>query len=579
MSDSLLVSLIIRTDGRRPALLAQAIASIQTQTYRPIELIVVEDGCPGATKDAITSVAPSLDIRILPLEKAGRSRAGNAGLASTRGEFIGFLDDDDLLMRHHVETLIRQHGIAEIGATYAWAWEATTFDLAQGQMPVREKKRTLVKPGPLTPATLFMRNLVPIQAVLFRRSLYERYGGFDESLDYLEDWDLWLRYVAVARFVEIPEATSIYRTPAEPAALISRAQAHGRSFDAVRRHILTRVECKAHRSDTGKRPMTSVVIVNYNAGEHLTRCLMTLGRQTRDDFEAIVVDNASSDGSFERAIEAVRDPRMRYFALPINTGFAAANNIAATIARGDWLATLNPDAFPEPGWLTALLAAAQRHPDATMFGSTQLDDRDPTRLDGAGDCYLFSGIPWRGGYGHPVRDLLAEVEVFSPCAAAALYRLDGFRALGGFDERFFCYVEDVDLAYRWRLSGARAIQVSAAAVRHVGGASSQGPTSKIARYHGTRNMAWAFLKNTPAPLLWPLLPVHLAALMILLIKSLTRGDGHTIARALLDALRGVPATLHARKAVQATRRVSVRRIANALTWNVGRYLRRDPPLA
>ncbi len=129
--------------------------------------------------------------------------------------------------------------------------------------------------------------------------------------------------------------------------------------------------------------------------------------------------------------------------------------------------------MPAPDWLEQLIAATRRNPDVVMFGSTQIDATDPQRLDGAGDHYLASGLPWRGGHGWPVKELPREAEVFAPCAAACLIRADAFREAKGFDERFFCYVEDVDLAFRLRLMGHCCIQVPAAVVRHVGAAAAR----------------------------------------------------------------------------------------------------------
>ncbi|MGE0096077.1 MAG: glycosyltransferase [Alphaproteobacteria bacterium] len=570
------VSIVVRTDGRRPAYLAEAIASVGTQTYAGIELIVVEDGCAGVTRSALGSMAYPREIRVIPIPKSGRSVAGNVGLASSRGDLVGFLDDDDWLMPRHVEVLSHAHADGEFGATYAWAWESATFDLESGRLPIRERRRTLVKPGPLTPSTLLVRNRAPIQAVLFRRRLYEQHGGFDEDLEYLEDWDLWLRYVATSRFMEVPEATSVYRIPAERKELQRRATAHALAFANVRRRILKRAEASPHRSTENQAPAVSVVIVNYNAGHHLTRCLAALQGQTTGNFEVFVIDNASTDGSFSRAVEVVRDVRMRYFGLPANLGFAMANNMAAVIARAPWLATLNPDAFPEPDWLASLLAATQRHPNIPMFGSTQLSDEDPARIDGAGDRYLFCGFPWRGGYGQSAQCIPPEGQTFGPCAAAALYKLDEFRALGGFDERYFCYVEDVDLAYRWRLSGGSTVQVPTAVVRHVGGASSQESGSGFARYYGTRNLVWTFMKNTPPSLLAIALPVHLFALLALVAKSFLRGDARVVLKALAHALRGLPPILEERKEIQKNRRASLRALMVAMTWSIGSYLRRAP---
>src|SRR5215813_7450088 len=217
-------------------------------------------------------------------------------------------------------------------------------------------------------------------------------------------------------------------------------------------------------------PSISVLVVNYNSGHHLSAAARAVAAQSFGDFEAIVIDNRSGDDSLATAQSAVAgDGRFHFDRAGGNLGFAAGNNFAAARARGAWLALLNPDAVPTQDWLEQLIAATHRHPDAAMFGSTQIDAADPERLDGAGDHYLAIGLPWRGGYGWARSALPAEGEVFSPCAAACLIRTDAFRAAGGFDERFFCYVEDVDLAFRLRLRGHHCVQIRATVVRHVGG--------------------------------------------------------------------------------------------------------------
>lgn len=270
----------------------------------------------------------------------------------------------------------------------------------------------------------------------------------------------------------------------------------------------------------------SIIIVNYNAGRHLGRCLSALAAQSFRDFEALVVDNASTDDSFEAARQAVSsDPRFVFMRNPANIGFAAANNGAAARARGRWLAFLNPDAFAEADWLGELLAATRRHPGFRLFGSTQIAESDPSRLDGAGDCYALVGLPWRGGFGRPVTELpRQDYEVFSVCAAAALIDAALFRRLGGFDEAFFCYCEDVDLGFRARLHGERCAQVPAARVHHVGGASL--PGGAFARYYGMRNAVLAFTKNMPAPLFWPmLLPMLLATACVAVARPALAGAG------------------------------------------------------
>lgn len=320
-------------------------------------------------------------------------------------------------------------------------------------------------------------------------------------------------------------------------------------------------------------PAVSVLIVVYDAGPHLQACLDALGAQSRDDFEAIVWDNASNDGAFAVARAANADPRFRFVQGGANLGFAAGNNAAAKLARAPWLAFLNPDAFAAPDWLETLLAAAARHPETQAFACLQLDAGDPTRLDGAGDVLSAAGIPWRGAYGQAA-GRIGGGEVFSACGAAALYRTERFQALGGFAEDFFCFCEDVDLGFRHRLAGGRCLLLPESVVRHVGGASA-GRRSAFAVYHGARNRLWLYARCMPGPLFWPVLPLHLLATALLFLQAALGGQGGAFARGLRDAFAARARVLAERRVIQSGRRANLTQIARALCWSPRAALRRD----
>jgi len=321
---------------------------------------------------------------------------------------------------------------------------------------------------------------------------------------------------------------------------------------------------------TLKPPHVSVIIVAFKAKPLIARTLAQLNAQTFTDFEAIALDNASPDGP----PDLPDDSRFRLIRNPVNAGFAGGNNLAAAGARGTWLALLNPDAFPEPDWLEQLLAAAERHPDAAMVGSLQLAAERPGFLDGAGDCYHASGFAWRGLYGAGVDRAPPTGEVFAPCAAAALYRADLFGALGGFDEDFFCYHEDVDLAFRLRLAGWRCVQSREARVAHVGSAST-GRASDFAVFHGARNRLWTFAKTMPLPLLILLVPAHAAVSLLVIAQAARKGVLTATVRGMAAGLEGLPAVWRKRAAVQRTRRVSLIRLLGAFTWSPLKMVGRD----
>ncbi len=322
------------------------------------------------------------------------------------------------------------------------------------------------------------------------------------------------------------------------------------------------------------RETVGVVVVTYNSRAHFPRLKAALEAQTHP-YRLIVVDNASRPD--QRPLSTDMPAGAQIEQMDANTGFAAGNNRAVERFDMPLVALLNPDAFPEPDWLARLVAAARAHPDAAAFGSTQIAADDPTRFDGLGDCYHVAGIPWRGGYGWPVSAGAQGGDAFSPCAAAALYRRDVWAELGGFDERFFCYCEDVDLGFRIRLAGHRVVQVADAVVHHVGGASS-GPRSDFAVYHGTRNRLWTYVKNMPGAAFWIFLPAHAAMTACFLTISPFRGTGPATRRGVWHALRDLAPVLRARDVLQRSRKASVATLLKAMAWSPLKMLARAPVL-
>ncbi|WP_337958516.1 glycosyltransferase family 2 protein [Candidatus Accumulibacter vicinus] len=307
-------------------------------------------------------------------------------------------------------------------------------------------------------------------------------------------------------------------------------------------------------------PKVTVIIVNWNGERFLDRCLSALLAQTVAPHEILLVDNASSDGSLDLVR---RFPSVRLLAQDRNLGFARGNNLAIeeASAESEWIALLNPDAFVEPRWLEALLLATRDYPAFEIFGSKLVAAADPAILDGAGDAYHVSGLVWRRGHGAPVTSVSEQVrEAFSPCAAAALYRRSALVEAGGFDEDFFCYLEDLDLGFRLRLAGYRCLYVSASVAHHVGSGTTSGQHSDFAVYHGHRNLVWTYVKNMPWILFWAFLPLHLAMNLVALLVFSWRGQGLTMLRAKRDALKGIPDMWRKRRSLQSTRIATVREI-------------------
>lgn len=312
-------------------------------------------------------------------------------------------------------------------------------------------------------------------------------------------------------------------------------------------------------------PLASVIIVAWNSKRYLSRCLNALSVQTNKDFEIVIMDNGSTDNGYAGLEEKYPDLKLTLKKLNTNLGFAPANNIGAHLARGQWLALLNADAFPEPDWLERLLEATKTYPNA-FFTSRQIQADNPTYLDGEGDIYHVSGLAWRKNYNLSVYPLNETQEVFSACGATALYPRQEFLDAGGFDEDYFSYHEDVDLGFRLRLRGLTCILVPQAVVHHVGSGST-GKRSGFSVYYGHRNLVWTYFKDMPAQLFWLYLPLHIAVNFFFLIYFTLKGQGRAIWRAKWDALRGLPMILKKRREVQLQRRVPVAKIHQAMSRN------------
>jgi len=318
-------------------------------------------------------------------------------------------------------------------------------------------------------------------------------------------------------------------------------------------------------------PVFSFIVLSYQSGAYLRACLDSLFAQAGDDCEVILADNGSRDGAPQAA---VRDfPALRFVDNGDNLGYAGGNNAAAKTARGQWLCFINPDVVVRPDWLRAMRAAIEAYPDTSIFTSLQVDPLDASRLDGAGDGMTGFGFPFRMGYGQVRPDHLTVSEVFSPCGAACVMARDLFRALKGFDERFFLYCEDADLGYRARLRGERTLLIPEAVVAHTGSAT-LGVRSDVALYHGYRNRLWLYAKNTPAGLMAVTIVPHIVFSLCMALKDVWKGRGAVVWRALRDAVKGMGAVMRDRQYVQTTRSLSAGTLLRQLTWDPRVIIRR-----
>lgn len=262
-------------------------------------------------------------------------------------------------------------------------------------------------------------------------------------------------------------------------------------------------------------PQVSVIVVNWNGRAHLERGLPPLLAQQGVDYEVVLVDNGSSDGSVE--LVERQFPQVRLIKLERNYGFAAGNNIGIAASTAEYVAALNNDTVPEPDWLAALVAAAGGAGIAAAASKMLFYGR-PDLLDSAGVAADIAGHAWDIGAGQPdpgqgEREVR---EVFGVCAGAALFRRAALveasaaqgPGRGPFDEDFFSDGEDVDLCWRLRRLGYRCVYAPAARVLHVRSASDPEASPRKAFVQG-RNKFWVLFKNYPAGMLARWLPAIL----------------------------------------------------------------------
>lgn len=305
-------------------------------------------------------------------------------------------------------------------------------------------------------------------------------------------------------------------------------------------------------------PTVTLIIPTWNGKEKCVRCLAKVAAMVTRPQQTILVDNASTDDTAH--FIGQKFPWVEIISLPENRGTAGAHNAGLSRATGDFIVTLNNDAYVTPTWLHELLRALAENPEYSFAASRLLQANDPSRLDSAGDGYdgLMGGIM----LGHGEQDgeeWSRPREVFSATGGAAIYHRAIFAAVGGFDESLFMYSDDIDLAFRARLQGFRCLYVPSAIALHEGGGTIGRLSARQIRLI-YRNRITVHLKNMPGSLLratWPrLLRRWLGAIRHAPhVAAATQGTS--------EALFRLPHTLHQRRAIQPTRCVTDEMV---LTW-------------
>ena len=239
----------------------------------------------------------------------------------------------------------------------------------------------------------------------------------------------------------------------------------------------------------------SVIIPNFNGMAYLDGVLSGLECQTVRNFEVILVDNGSSDGSC--AFVASSYPWVHVIELPENFGFCKAVNEGIKASRAPYVLLINNDIEVTPDFIEEMLAAICRHKKAFSCAARMIQFHDRDRLDDAGNYYCALGWAYARGKGKDIHTYEKEEKIFASCAGAAIYRRKIFEKIGYFDEEHFAYLEDMDVGYRARINGYENWYAPKAMVYHVGSGTSGSRYNHFKTRYSSRNNVYLIYKNMP----------------------------------------------------------------------------------
>jgi GT2 family glycosyltransferase len=298
-------------------------------------------------------------------------------------------------------------------------------------------------------------------------------------------------------------------------------------------------------------PDMSVIIVNWNGKQLLETCLTSLRQQTFENFETILVDNGSKDGSAEYV--RTHFPEVNLIALGENRGFTGGNLAGYEQARGELIVLLNNDTEADVRWLEEMHKASREYPKAGSFASKMLFFDDRKRIDLCGFALTAAGLSVDLGRSEDDGPAWSEPrKVFGACAGAAMYRQNMLREIGFLDQDFFMVYEDLDLSFRAQLWGYECVFIPGAIVyHHLGATRSKASARNV--FFSQRNVELAYLKNMPLGLMLRSLPQRLLYEVGSAAYFFKKGAGMAFVKAKIEAMRGLPAILQKRKEIQSRR--------------------------
>lgn len=267
----------------------------------------------------------------------------------------------------------------------------------------------------------------------------------------------------------------------------------------------------------------SIVIPNYNGINYIEECIDSILTQDFKDFEIIIIDNCSSDGSCE--LIKSKYPYIKLICNPENYGFSKAVNEGILASKGEYVILLNNDTKVESDWVSKLVHCMDQKIDVFSCCSKMISYNERDKIDDAGDFYTLLGWTIKRGMGKNVRKYCRDSKIFSSCAGAAIYNKRILNKIGYFDENFYAYMEDVDIGYRAKIFGYNNFFCSNAIVYHIGSATSGSKYNSFKVRLAARNNIYVIFKNMPAIQLIINLPFILLGFFIKWIFFYIKGFG------------------------------------------------------
>ena len=440
-----LVSIIIPTYNR-PDFLKKALESIVTQTYKNIEAIVINDAGKDVS-DIIDTFQGRLTVKYLSNTlNQDRAAARNTAIKHASGQYIAYLDDDDVFYPDHIETALKVLTTTDYKVVYTDACRAC-------QIKDGNSYKTIKKDVPYsidyTKGIFYKTNITPILCVVHDRACLEGVGMFDESLSVLEDWDLWIRMAEKYDFYHIKKVTCEFSWREDGTSTTSNKAGE---FARVRRLIYERYS-KQIQALTAQQKIVSIIMLTWNALDYTKKCVNSIQHHTSYPHEIIFVDNASTDGTVEYLRNLVKEhSNYKLIENQENRGFAAGNNQGVAAASGEYVLLLNNDVLVSVGWLESLVESLEKDEKIGMVGpiTNSISGRQ-----------MVSSIPYTDDAGF--HEFSQKIRKACYGRLTPRYRIAGFAVLlkkslyeevGGLDESFGTgNYEDDDLCLKIREKG------------------------------------------------------------------------------------------------------------------------------